>query len=226
MEESLMEILDPWLMMEDIIDWENPRALCLSSIRDLRFMEPCVELLQAAIPHWDPYVHVFRFGYDEMCPTVEEFQAYVPSFANLGALAVPPCYENMEQILQERLNIPGELTGSIILDGELDAVRLIELYGPEGALGDFVGEAHRRYVLSICALAAYMLIPGDGRISPKLVSIAAQMDAGKNIMPIVLAETLLGLNKVLYDQADSFGGCPALLQVYSAYLFCISILNA
>ena len=94
-----MEVLDPWLMMEDIIDWENPRSRYLSSIRDLRFTEPCVELLQAALAFWEPDRHVFRFDYDEMCPTLEEFQAYVPSFANLGVLAVPPFLANMEEVL-------------------------------------------------------------------------------------------------------------------------------
>ncbi|KAI8529962.1 hypothetical protein RHMOL_Rhmol11G0016700 [Rhododendron molle] len=47
----------------------------------------------------------------------------------------------------------------------------------EGALGDYVGQAHRRFVLSICALTAYMLIPAVEGVSPSLVSIALQMDA-------------------------------------------------
>ncbi|KAI8563791.1 hypothetical protein RHMOL_Rhmol03G0136500 [Rhododendron molle] len=78
----------------------------------------------------------------------------------------------MSQLLQTKLNIPEELSTSIIQNSELNIVRLIELYGPEGALGDYVGQAHRRFVLSINALATYMLIPADEEVSPSLVSIA------------------------------------------------------
>ncbi|KAI8550534.1 hypothetical protein RHMOL_Rhmol06G0114600 [Rhododendron molle] len=118
----------------------------------------------------------------------------------------------MSQLLQTKLKIPEELSTSIIQNGELNIVRLIELYGPEGALGDYVEQAHRHFVLSICALVAYMLIPTNEGISPSLVSIALQMDARKNIMPIILAETLMGLDLVKSGQAGWFSGCPLLLQ--------------
>lgn len=67
----------------------------------------------------------------------------------------------------------------------------------------------------ICLLAAYLLIPLDGRVSPLLVSVAAQMGAQRNVMPLVLAETLLGLALVYTDQTDTFSGSPLLLQVNS-----------
>ncbi|KAI8550608.1 hypothetical protein RHMOL_Rhmol06G0120700 [Rhododendron molle] len=120
----------------------------------------------------------------------------------------------MSQLLQTKLNIPEELSTSIIQNDELNIVRLIELHGPEGALGDYVGQAHRCLVLSICTLAAYMLIPADGGVSPSLASIASQMDTRKNIMPVVLAETLMGLDLVKSGQADWFTGCPLLLQLW------------
>ncbi|KAI8568932.1 hypothetical protein RHMOL_Rhmol02G0239300 [Rhododendron molle] len=66
MESLLAAIIDPWLMQPKTIDWENPRSQCLASIRDLRFMEPRPELLQAAMVYWDPVMHVFRFHNDEM----------------------------------------------------------------------------------------------------------------------------------------------------------------
>ncbi|KAI8568338.1 hypothetical protein RHMOL_Rhmol02G0190400 [Rhododendron molle] len=77
MESPLAAILDPWLMQPETIDWERPHSQCLASIRDLRFMEPRSELLLAPMEYWDPVMHVFRFHNDEMCPTVEEFQAYL-----------------------------------------------------------------------------------------------------------------------------------------------------
>lgn len=43
-------------------------------------------------------------------------------------------------------------------------------------------------------------------------------------MPIVLAETLMGLDLLKLNRADSFSGCPALLQVNSVYLLGLSFL--
>ncbi|KAI8542866.1 hypothetical protein RHMOL_Rhmol08G0173300 [Rhododendron molle] len=120
---------------------------------------------------------------------------------------------------------PEELSASVIQNDELNIAHLIELYGPKGALGDYVGQAHRRLVLSICALAAYTLIPADGNVSPSLVSIAFQMSAKRNIMPIVLAETLMGLDLVKSSQAGSLSGCPLLLQAISGYLLVFTLVQ-
>ncbi|KAI8537837.1 hypothetical protein RHMOL_Rhmol09G0055100 [Rhododendron molle] len=214
MENPLAAMLDPWLTRPETIDWESPRSQCLSSIRDLRFMEARPEFLEAALVYWDPAVHVFCFYDDEMCPTVEEFQAYLRGFTDCEVLAIPPFQEDMSQLLEAKLNIPDELSASIIQNGNLNIVRLIELYGPEGALGDYVGQAHRRFVLSVYTLAAYMLIPANGEVSPSIVSMALQMDARKNIMPVVLAETLMGLDLVKSGQTSWFSGCPLLLQLW------------
>ncbi|KAI8550575.1 hypothetical protein RHMOL_Rhmol06G0117800 [Rhododendron molle] len=212
MESPLAAILDPWLIRPETIDWESPRSQCLSSVCDLRFMEARPELLEAALVYWDPVMHIFRFYNDEMCPSVEEFQAYLRGFAECGILAIPPFKENMSHLLEAKLNIPDEMSAIIIQNGNLNIVRLIELYGPEGALGDYVRQAHRRFVFSICALAAYMLISANEGVSPNIMSMALQMDARKNIMPIVLAETLIGLDLVKSGQASWFSGCPFLLQ--------------
>ncbi|KAI8560122.1 hypothetical protein RHMOL_Rhmol04G0231400 [Rhododendron molle] len=214
MESPLAAILDPWLTRFETTDWESPRSQCLSSIRDLRFMETSPELLQAAMVYWDPVMHVFRFHNNEMCPTVEEFQAYLQGFTDCEVLAIPLFQEDMSQLVQTKLNISEELSASIIQNGNLNIVRLIEMYGPEGALGDYVGQAHRRFMLSVCALAAYMLIPANEGVSPSIVSMALQMDARKNIMPVVLAETLIGLDLVKSGQASWFSGCPLLLQLW------------
>ncbi|KAI8524814.1 hypothetical protein RHMOL_Rhmol13G0179200 [Rhododendron molle] len=168
MESPLAAMLDPWLARTETIDWASPRSQGLASIRDLRYVGPRPELLEAAMIHWDSVVHVFRNYDNEMCPTMEEFQAYLPGFANSDVLAVPPVQENMSHLLMMKLNIFGELTASIIHDGELDIPRLIELYRPGGILENHVAQAHRRFAFSICALAAYALVPANGRVGPSV----------------------------------------------------------
>lgn len=87
-------------------------------------------------------MHVFWFGGDELCPTVEEFQIYLRGFANSHVFAVLPLQENMTNLLQMTLNISGELTETIVHNGDLDIARLIELYSPVGVLENYVEQAH------------------------------------------------------------------------------------
>ncbi|KAI8542265.1 hypothetical protein RHMOL_Rhmol08G0125400 [Rhododendron molle] len=212
MESPLAAMLDPWLARTETYEWVSPRTRGLALIRDLRYVGPRPELLEAAMNHWDPVKHVFRNYDDEMCPTVEEFQAYLPGFANPKVLAVPPVQENMSHLLMMKLNISRGLAASIIHDDELDIARLIELYGPGGILTDHVEEAHKRFAFSICVLAAYALVPANGRVSPSVVSMASQMGARKKIIPTVLAETLMGLDLFKSGQSNVFSGSPRLLQ--------------
>lgn len=163
---------------------------------------------------WDPDVHVFRFGDDEMCPTVEEFQAYLRTFAS-ATLVVPPYQASMPGLLVTSLEISRGLANTLLEGGQINIMRLIERYSLDDGLEDMAMQARCHFVLVICLLAAYLLVPADGRVSPLLVSVAAQMRARKNVIPMVLAETLLGLDLVYTGQSNTFSGSPLLLQVNS-----------
>ncbi|KAI8574624.1 hypothetical protein RHMOL_Rhmol01G0368600 [Rhododendron molle] len=120
----------------------------------------------------------------------------------------------MSNLLRTKLNISKGLAASIIHDGELDIPRLIELYGPGGILQNYVEQSHLRFAFSLCALAAYAFVPADGKVSPSVVSMAAQMGARKNIIPAILAETLMGLDRFKSGQTRVFSGSPRLLQIW------------
>ncbi|KAI8555278.1 hypothetical protein RHMOL_Rhmol05G0162600 [Rhododendron molle] len=92
--------------------------------------------------------------------------------------------------------------------------RLIELYGPDGVFENYVEQAHRRFAFSICALSTYKLVPADEKVSPSLVSIASQMGARNNTIPIVLAETIMGLDLFKSGQTNTFSDSPHLLQIW------------
>lgn len=102
-------------------------------------------------------MHVFRYYDNKLCPTMEEFQTYLHGFVNSHILAIPPVQENMSHLQRMTLNVSEEIATSIIDDGELDIVRLIELYGPGGILKNNVEPSHEHFAFSICALATYML---------------------------------------------------------------------
>ncbi|KAI8538318.1 hypothetical protein RHMOL_Rhmol09G0093200 [Rhododendron molle] len=65
----------------------------------------------------------------------------------------------------------------------------------------------------MCLLAACLLVHSTGHASSALVSIAVQIEARKDVVPMVLAETLIGLDRVCSGETETFGGSPLLLQV-------------
>ena len=64
--------LDDWAdLMTDQVG--NLMAYQLNSLFSIRKLPMHTPLLQAAARCWDPDLHVFRFNYEELCPTFEEF---------------------------------------------------------------------------------------------------------------------------------------------------------
>ncbi|KAI8538514.1 hypothetical protein RHMOL_Rhmol09G0109300 [Rhododendron molle] len=92
-------------------------------------------------------------------------------------------------------------------------MRLIEMFSPLGNLADTTYQTRRMTALCMCLLAACLLVPSAGHVSSALVSIAVQIEARKDVIPMVLAETLMGLDKVRSEETETFGGSPLLLQV-------------
>ncbi|KAI8542640.1 hypothetical protein RHMOL_Rhmol08G0153500 [Rhododendron molle] len=97
---------------------------------------------------------------------------------------------------------------------EINVMRLMEWYGHEGDNGDMALQARRWFALVISVLAAYLLVSPTGQINPSLVSVAAQLGDRRNMVSMVLAETLIGLDLVASGQTMIFGGCPLLLQLW------------
>ncbi|KAI8542715.1 hypothetical protein RHMOL_Rhmol08G0160600 [Rhododendron molle] len=75
-------------------------------------------------------------------------------------------------------------------------------------------EARRRFALVISGLAAYLLVSPNGQVDPSLVSVATQLSARRNVVPMVLAEMLIGLDLASTGQIMVFGGSPLLLQLW------------
>lgn len=102
----------------------------------------------------------------------------------------------MSKLLKSCLSIPGGSVESLLSGGQLNIMRLMEWYSSEGDTEDTAVQARHRFALKICVLAAYLLVSSDGRVAPLLVSIAAQMGTRRNVEPMVLAETIMGLDLV------------------------------
>ncbi|KAI8572766.1 hypothetical protein RHMOL_Rhmol01G0225800 [Rhododendron molle] len=127
-------------------------------MRYLRNICLCSELLRAAASFWDPEVHMLRFGEQELCPTVEEFHAYLGGFGSARYL---------------------------VSNGCLNTMRLIEMFSPSSDLMDMAHKSRRMMTLCKCLIAAYLLVPSIGHASSSLVSITVQIEAQKDVVPMI-----------------------------------------
>ena len=205
-------LLRPWLDSLEGIDWLNFRGHRLYALRHLREVAIRPVLLHAAARFWDPEVHVFRFGSQELCPTVEEFHAYLGSHDSAEPI-IPMIRESMKNILKARLGVSGNAAEFLTRGNVINIVQLYERFSPPGNLTDFEHQGRRMMACCICLLAAFLLVPSIGQPSSLLVGVAAQIEARKDVAPLVLAETLMGLDAVHAGRTRVFGGSPLLLQV-------------
>ncbi|KAI8568250.1 hypothetical protein RHMOL_Rhmol02G0184000 [Rhododendron molle] len=165
------------------VDWLNFRAHGFYSMRYLRNIRLRPELLRAAVSFWDPEVHVFRFGDQELCPTVEEFRAYLGGFGS-GEVIIPPVRESAYRVLVAALGLSDNAARYLVRNGHLNDLR------------DMTYQTRRMIALCMCLLAAYLLVPSAGHASSALASVVVQVEARKDVIPMVLAETLIGLDKI------------------------------
>ncbi|KAL7229627.1 hypothetical protein ACSBR2_008188 [Camellia fascicularis] len=96
----------------------------------------CFSFLHAIARCWNPITHVFHFGSQEMCPTIEEFQALMES------------RHNEEIIPQSRFSHAqalGWMCGFSVLearflarDGELDILDLVHRFSTIGNRDDLL----------------------------------------------------------------------------------------
>ncbi|KAI8572047.1 hypothetical protein RHMOL_Rhmol01G0167900 [Rhododendron molle] len=193
----------PGLASLEGVDWLNFRAHGLYSMRYLRNIRLRPELLRAAVSFWDPEVHVFRFGDQELCPTVEEFRAYLGGFGSEEVI-IPPVRGSAYRVLAAALGLGDGAARYLVRDGHLNVMRLIELFSPPGDLADMAYQTRRMTALCMCLLAAYLLVPSAGHASSALVSVATQVEARKDVVPMVLAETLIGLDKFRFGKTETF----------------------
>ncbi|KAI8547540.1 hypothetical protein RHMOL_Rhmol07G0204100 [Rhododendron molle] len=98
MANHLPTLIGPWLETFVVSDWLSFRTHGLAAIRFLRSIRLRPEILWSALRFWDPDVYVFRFG-DELCPTVEEFQAYLQGFTS-STIVIPPYRKSMSMFLK------------------------------------------------------------------------------------------------------------------------------
>ena len=197
---SFSALVRPWLDELDGIGWLNFQGHRLTSLRRIRDVTIRPELLHAAVRFWDPKVHVFRFGFHKLCPTVEEFHAYLGGF-NLEMPVIPLHGVNFANVLSAKLGISNKAAKSMLQGGIINIPRIIAQFRPKG------------FALCLCLLAAFLFVQSDRQVGSSLVGVAVQIEERKDVAPMVLAETLMGLDRVHAGDTNVFEGSALLLQV-------------
>ena len=76
-------------------------------------------------------------------------------------------------------------------------------------------------MLAFCLYAQFLLVSLSGNCDSKLLHILDQVEAGLNPFPLILGETLIGLDD--FAETKRFRRSPMLLEVISFYLTFLSI---
>ncbi|KAI8547337.1 hypothetical protein RHMOL_Rhmol07G0187500 [Rhododendron molle] len=87
-------------------------------------------------------------------------------------IVIPPYKKSMSKLLKTSSNISNGAADCLLSSGQINILRLMEWYEPEGDTGDTALQAHYRFALVISVLAAYLLVSPYGQVDTSLVSVA------------------------------------------------------
>lgn len=171
-------------------------------------------------------LHVFSFGGQAICPTIEEFEALMESRRD-EKIIHQPRFGHI-QALGWMCELTLHEAQSLVHNGEWDIPDLIHRFSDVDDRGDLLWQGFRQHALCLCVLTHFLLTPSFGRSSIRLIEVAQGLKGGKSCISLVLAETLMGLNAFHRRETTKFARSPLILQVMFPTLFnmCFSHLSA
>lgn len=209
--------LQDWITTLDGSEKMNFCGFGLNALFPLSRTSLCFPFLHAATRCWNPITHIFRFGSQEMCPTLEEFQALMESQRD-QEIMLQPCFGHA-QALGRMCGLTLHEARSLAHNGELDIPDLIRQFSITGDKDDLLWRGYRQHAFCLCLLAHFLLASSRGGVSIKLIEVAQCLKEGKSCMGLVLAETLTGLDAFQRGETTRFAGSLLLLQVLFPTLF-------
>ena len=222
MEKTSLEAIREWVRSLRGADKVNFAILGMKDVMALVDIPLGVSFLQAAMHHWNPIRHTFVFGSQELCPTVEEFR--VISGIEISDIPILP---------RSRFGYLGELkklcggsereNGALIHGSALDVMGLVRKFKDCAHPHDAASIGQRRNALCICVFAGFLLASPVGITSVGLIDVVSQFLDRQDPIPLVLAETIGGLDRIRDGDSAIFGGSPLLLQVKFSDSFFFSL---
>ena len=219
--QAIMKSLDgeSWSRLEPF------RLPVLRSLHHTRINHP---FLHTLAQFWDVQKHVFRFGTVELCPLPEEFEALLGyNLDPTCQLAIPRLRSPDPHTIQYQLRMlygqSSRISAGSIINSEIQLESLIEILLDIGT-----AEVHWPRAMALCLYSQFLLVSLSGNCDPKLLHVLDQVENGHNPFPLILAETLVGLDN--FASLGRLSGSPMLLEVnlFSLYYcaLCLSSTDA
>ncbi len=192
-----------WVSHTNDVGRDHLRHVCLSCTVHYGLVKLNLPLLRAASDFWDHTCHVFRFNKCEFCPMMEEFGA-IMGISNFDQILLPPKHADLVLLLDEVLSIPYRLGSSWSLNDGFDLHALVDHFS------EAVDEECYLEALDVAVLASFFLTGDFSEIDVMVLDAIGRMDK-ENPVPMILGETLNGLNELKESMCPYFKGRPLLL---------------
>ena len=191
----------------------NFRAFNLDSMFSLKGVRMDWDLFHASLKFWDPEDHVFRFNMDEICPTIEDFSAILGIDSNLPTV-IPTLQNSYTSSIVKLFNLPIPIILRMLFGEGINLLSLFEEFAYQTPTS--VQESHRKNsALALTYVGEFLLVnQRSGFADVRISTLIPQLLGGKSLVPIVIAESMNGLDAVYRDETDIFRGSPLLLQVW------------
>ena len=215
MEPYFSHCMHLWIRDLKKVEKINMGRFGVSGMLTMRGVQVDWDFLHACLRFWDTETHVFRFGasLEELCPTFEEFSALLGSSPD-AALASPAIRVGYFQSFQGLFGLSQQVADGFVFDGRVNLTGLIEEFFDPQDFEDFVWQKVRKKVLIFCLVSGCLFLEdSSGWGDIRLVELIHQMDSGKTIAGMVLAETLLSLDRA-YRVRGRWSVSPIVLQIW------------
>ncbi|KAH7839300.1 hypothetical protein Vadar_002368 [Vaccinium darrowii] len=183
--------------------------------------------LQAVCRFWCPSLNLFRFGMNELTPSVEEYHKFLQMRPSLDILARFPFRASPKLALSRLTGIRKSFVDVGVEDGisVVNVEFLTRFFAVPGSYdnsqnpfmhhGDGPVPLSRRVnALGFVLLAGLFFPRDDGRLDMRVALYVEEILAGRTIIPILLAETFRSLTAFSLNPSGHFGGCIELLFVW------------
>ena len=173
---------------------ESLNLLGLLGLRNIAFDSG---FLYAALEYWNPNIHYFRFGSNEISPLPEEF-GVILGFPSGSLVEIPPLEEYYYKDFERYFNLHTPLLPRIVRGREVDLTQFADLFCHLPMSESF--QVYKRKAYLFCLMSQFLFVNGFNYwCHACLVSIMEGIEGGRTPIPTVLGETMLGLDGLKFD---------------------------
>lgn len=181
---------------------------CASHLHQIKVDE---SLIRAATNFYIPSRHVFQFNGIELCPTIEESDAIMGEW-DFGSTILSTLEENLSELAHKFLGISQVMAKRWCKPRKLNISMVISYFFKKALPLAGIEHAYFLNAYCLCILVGIFLVHSSHRMDSSILHVVQHLWEGSPV-PIILAETLNGLDVVHKEEANFFSGSHLLLQI-------------